>query len=113
MPNIQSLQSLLWTIDSAPRGHGLFVQRGKLQPSSKSAILDLMETDDPDEDPQFAKDNKLDRFLTISEVKSVLANARDQLSSPTIEDFIAALKFYYNNDAYIDFSDGRSNKRRR
>lgn len=45
--------------------------------------------------------------LQQEQVQSIVENARQQLGkSPSVEEALNALLFYYDNDAYIVFDDG-------
>ena len=64
-------------------------------------VLDPEETDDPDDDPDEACKNGLKYALTISCLQDVVENARAQDCSVNLDILIKALKYYYDNDAFI------------
>lgn len=70
---------------------------------TRAAVLDPNETEDPDEEPEFAKQNGLRYALEIGAVKEIVDNAREQRPSATVDELLAAFNYYYDRDAFIDF----------
>jgi len=71
------------------------------------AVLDPMDVenpDDPEDIPDFAKKNSLKYILMIGDFQQVVENAREQIIDITQSDLLEALKFYFKNDAFIEFS---------
>ena len=66
-------------------------------------MLDPNDCADDEEDPPFAKENGLRYALTFQEIQSVVANARQQLSSLDRDDLLRAFKYYFDHDAFITF----------
>ncbi|WNZ63997.1 hypothetical protein QEG98_10045 [Myxococcus sp. MxC21-1] len=56
-----------------------------------------------DELPEAAKALSLVPVLQVSDVKSVVRNAKQQRPDVSTEDLVRALTFYFQKDAYIDF----------
>lgn len=58
--------------------------------------------------PQFAKDHNLIEVVPVVVLQDVASNALQQRPNATIEDIFCAFKFYYENDAFIDFDKMRA-----
>ncbi|HAS6172584.1 TPA: hypothetical protein RZA60_003266 [Vibrio vulnificus] len=58
---------------------------------------------DEEEYPYFVVKNKLELFFYGEQFEDVLTSALNQNKNASIDDFIAALNFYLNNDAFITF----------
>ena len=77
-------------------------------------ILDLNETEDPDDDPVQAKENGLTYALHASDFQEIFGNLKEQVDCLRGKDhrtldlalFIKALEYYYDNDAFIDLEEG-------
>jgi len=67
----------------------------------KCMVLDPDETDDPDHDPDIAKANGLKYALTISDVQDIVVNAKAQKENVKQELILKAIKYYYDNGAFI------------
>lgn len=59
--------------------------------------------DDEEEYPDFVVQNKLELFYYGDQFEDVLMSALDQKRQASIEDFIAGLNYYMNNDTFITF----------
>ena len=46
--------------------------------------------------------NNFNCTLPCGDVKQVLINLKNQISSPTLDDYIEAINYYIENDAFID-----------
>ena len=72
-------------------------------------ILDQDDTEDIDLDPKEAIENNLRYGLSISTVQDVVENALSQDPKASIETLIDALKYYFDNDAFIELEIVESN----
>lgn len=98
-----TLAKVLMGIDDLPWDHALYipVENPSWQHDMSVMILDPEESDDPDGDPDQAKNNGLKYALTVSSVQDVVENVRAQDANASVDVLIAALKYYYDNDAFI------------
>ncbi len=60
--------------------------------------------DDEDELPKAAIENKLMYTLSIQSIQLIVQNARMQKQNISEDELLEAFLFYYDNDAYIDFT---------
>jgi hypothetical protein len=99
------LDELLAHLDEVPRNYSLYaMKRAELAADTLAAALDPNDSDDPDTDPQFAIDNQLAYVVGTRAVRSVIANAEQQLGRrPTLAEVLSALNFYVKNDAFKEF----------
>jgi hypothetical protein len=72
--------------------------------NSDCAVLNSDDLETDEEDPKFALENGLIYALGIHDVQDIVINAKEQNLNCTGEDLLQAFLFYYNNDAFIDFS---------
>jgi hypothetical protein len=61
--------------------------------------------DDEDVYPQFVLDNSLELLYYGDQFEDVMFNLLEQKEEPLIEDFISALNYYLDNDAFITYED--------
>ncbi|WP_305845492.1 DUF7716 domain-containing protein [Photobacterium leiognathi] len=99
-----TLAKVLLNVDDLPWEYALYIPKVDIAwaKDMKCMILDPEETDDPDDDPDVAKSNGLKYALTISDVQDVVENVKTQDPSCDIDILIRALKYYYDNDAFIN-----------
>lgn len=64
---------------------------------------EIMET----KDHPLALENKLSCSIGTNETLDIVANAREQIPQAIVEQLLAAFKFYYDNDAFIEFGEAR------
>ena len=97
------LAKVLLGVDDLPWEYALYIPASSpgWLPDMSVMVLDPDETDDPDDDPDEAKDNGLKYALTISSVQDIVNNARSQKANVDMNVLIKALKYYYDNDAFI------------
>jgi hypothetical protein len=108
---ISTLEKILNDIEGFPFDYGVYLPSDeKWQLGSRAAVLEEDEVlpeeeDEPDAGvPQFAKDNKLKEALQVSMVQSIVENSKAQISNISIEKLFEAFLYYYDNDAYIDWT---------
>ncbi len=99
-----TLAKVFLNIHDLPWEYALYIPSSDADWSSnmECMILDPEETDDPDDDPDMAKNNGLKYALTISAVQDVVENIISQNKNADMEMLIKALKYYYDNDAFIN-----------
>lgn len=105
---IMTLRDMLDSIDKQPWDFALYMPHGvDWNENTLCAVLNPDDFDnEPDPDrPKFAADHGLHYALGIQVVKSIVENARAQRHGATISDLVNAFVYYYDNDAYIDWSD--------
>jgi len=57
-----------------------------------------------EEDPEFAVENNLQYALTSEEIEDVIANAKHQKRTISVEELVEALNYYYRHDAFAPIS---------
>ncbi len=61
-------------------------------------------TDDDDEIyPDFVRDNSLEFYFYGQQFEDVISSVLDQKKNPTVGEFVSALNYYTENDAFLDF----------
>jgi hypothetical protein len=107
MDKIITLREVLEDIDKQPWDFALFMPHGvEWNLNTSCAVLnpdDFENEPDPDQ-PKFATDHGLHYALGIQVIKSIVENARDQRPDVTTSDLVDAFIYYYDNDAYVDWS---------
>lgn len=106
MLRIQTLDEVLTSAEDLPWDQALFVKRG--HPWSLDmpcAVLDPNDSPDPDQDPEFAVVNGLGYTLGIQSVQAAVRNARLQNPAIGLPGLLAALVYYFDNDAFLEFGD--------
>jgi hypothetical protein len=68
---------------------------------SECLVLPMSDTDAL---PASARDAGLEYALGMDAIQDVVANARDQLGTVTSRQLLEAFTYYYDNDAFLDFS---------
>lgn len=101
------LRDVLSAIDKLPWNFALFMPHGvDWNENTPCAVLnpdDFENEPDPDR-PKFASENGLYYALGMQVIESIVENARDQKQDATMSDLVDAFIYYYDNDAYIDWS---------
>jgi hypothetical protein len=69
----------------------------------ESTELSPEEQDELDEYPETVG---LKRFLCLSQLQDIVSNLRQQRPSFSERDLMAAINFYWSNDAFIDLRGG-------
>ena len=100
---IITLANMLSNIQQLPWEYALYIATPEANwlGDTKCMVLDPEETDDPDDDPVAAKANGFKYVLTISEVQDIVENIHAQRKNAEVDMLIKALKYYYDNDAFI------------
>lgn len=98
-----TLAKVLSEAENLPWEYALYIPKSSpsWQQHMSVMVLDPEVTDDPDDDPDEAKKHGLKYALTISSLQDVVENAQAQDASVNIDVLIKALKYYYDNDAFI------------
>ena len=101
-----TLAKVLLKIEDLPWEYALYIPAADATWSvdMKCMVLDPEETDDPDDDPDIAKENGFKYALTISDVQDVVENTHAQKKHVDLKVLIDAIKFYYNNGAFKTLS---------
>jgi hypothetical protein len=104
---IQKLMDILEAIESLDaRGKALYVDAAQQSWTSDSrcAILNPEDSKDPGViDPEFAINNSLKYALRIDDVKSIVRNLKQQIKNPSKSDYIDAINYYMEFDAFKKF----------
>ncbi|HKE23024.1 MAG TPA: hypothetical protein VKB88_11595 [Bryobacteraceae bacterium] len=102
MPEIETLAKILNEIAKQPWDHALFVEGNcPWREDARCAVLNPDDSDDPDEDPPFAKESGLKYALNVQQARSVVENLRQQMPQAGPSDLTDAFNFYAKNDAFI------------
>ncbi|MFT4929082.1 MAG: hypothetical protein ACI8WB_005212 [Phenylobacterium sp.] len=101
---LTTLSKVLLNIDNLPWEYALYIPSVNAGWSRdiKCMVLDPEETEDPDDDPDEAKNNGMKYALGISDVQDVMENILAQKRTLDLNLQIKALKYYYDNDAFIE-----------
>ncbi len=104
---VTTLVDVLSNIDELPWQYALFIPKENPNwlPDMPAMVLDPDETDDPDDDPEEAKNNGLTYALTMSSVKQVVENLQAQTEKANLDIQINALRYYFDNDAFITLTN--------
>jgi hypothetical protein len=107
MDKLIRLRDVLINVEEFEWRDALFVKRDEEWTlDSKCAVLDPDDVeDDADEEPRFAIDNNLKYALNMQEVRGILKNAYEQKSNCNEDDLFKAFLYYYDNDAFMLFSE--------
>jgi len=103
------LRDVLTGINQQPWNFALYMPHGvDWNSDTQCAVLnpDDFDNESDPERPRFAADNGLFYALGIQIVKSIVENATEQKPHATTSDLVDAFVYYYDNDAYIDWSRG-------
>jgi hypothetical protein len=101
-----TLAKVLLKIEDLPWEYALYIPAADASWSEdmKCMVLDPEETDDTDDDPDVAKANGLKYALTISDMQDIVENANAQKKNIDQKVLIDAIKYYYDNGAFIALS---------
>lgn len=101
-----TLAKVLLNIEDLPWEYALYIPTTDAgwSENMKCMVLDPEETEDPDDDPDAAKANALKYALTISDVQDIVINAKAQKEDIQQSLIIKAVKYYYDNGAFITLS---------
>ncbi len=103
MERLITLREALSLANSASDTAALFLPLGREW--TLDTVCALLETDpDDDEPPKLAQYHGLGHVLSVPQLQDIISNAQQQLADPASEQLLAALLFYYDHDAFIDFN---------
>lgn len=98
-----TLATVLLKVDELPWEYALYIpEEGAAWAEDMNCmVLDPEETEDPDDDPNVAKENSLKYALTISDVQDIVENVNAQKKSIDQKTVIDAIRYYYDKGAFI------------
>lgn len=101
--SLLTLATLLMSVSDLSWNYALYipVSNSSWLANMPVMVLNPEETDNPDDDPDEATINGFKYGLMISNVQDVVNNARAQDAHASLEVLIQALKYYYDNDAFL------------
>lgn len=103
MLKTQRLLDVIKNIEEFPWNKALFLAgQYPWNEDTPCAILDPDDSDDPDEDPEPARQQGLKYTLSVQDVQGVVENAKEQDPNVSLRRLLDAFNFYYRNDAYIE-----------
>lgn len=96
------LGDVLRTADTLPSDHALYLPaKEEWDKDSPSAVLHPDDADDAEDEPTFAKIHGLKYALDVATLQDIVANAKDQQRDIDLPGLLQALRYYYENDAFI------------
>jgi hypothetical protein len=99
------LGEVLSAADRLPLDADLFLPFDEVWgPDTRCAVASVDRYADEPVLPDLAARNGLGRALQVAQVQDIVDNARQQLPRAKSEDLVEAFLFYYDRDAFIDFS---------
>jgi len=102
---LKTLGEVLSTADQLPLEADLFLPFDEeWGPDTRCAVEPVDPYADEPGVPELAARNGLGRTLQIAQVQDIVDNARQQRPGARVADLISAFLFYYDRDAFIDFS---------
>jgi len=100
--NIVTLSEAIERIDALPWNYALFLQgENPWNEQTPCAVLDPDDSDDPDEDPDEAKQLGLKYAMSVADAQDVVANAKAQTPDIDMTGLIGAFNFYHAHDAFV------------
>ena len=107
MERLITLREALSVADSSRDDAALFLPlREVWSLDTACALLATDPYDDSEAPPKLAQDHGLGYALSVPQLQDIVSNARQQVAEPTPEQRLAAILFYDDRDAFIDFSGG-------
>jgi hypothetical protein len=105
MGGLKTLGEVLSSTDHLPLDAELFLPFDEgWGPDTRCAVEPVDPYADEPEVPELAALNGLGRTLQIAQVQDIVSNARQQRPGASVAELISAFLFYYDRDAFIDFS---------
>ncbi len=101
------MKEVLVNIDKYDWSYALFLPEDEeWEIQTKCVILDPDDVeDDADEAPRYAINNNLIYALSIQDIQGIVENAYEQKSNCDVKDLLEAFLYYFDNDAFIEFTD--------
>ena len=104
MIEVTTLSYILEHAGELPWNEALFLPKSKnWSLDSLAAVWDADDCEEEDDLPQVAATNNLIYVLGIGTVQDIVANAKQQKPTATLDDLMKALMFYHKNDAFASF----------
>jgi hypothetical protein len=105
-PEIQTLAEVISTIAGLLWKYSLYLPAdGLWDKNSRCCVLDPEDCEEEDDEPVFARQNGLKYALSVNTVQQIVDNAREQIPDVDIDGLMEAFFYYYDNDAFIEFSE--------
>lgn len=102
---LTTLGEVLSVADRLPLEADLFMPFDEVwRPGTRCAIEPVDRYADEPAVPEVATRNGLGRALQVAQVQDIVDNARQQRPGASVEELVEAFLFYYDRDAFIDFS---------
>ncbi|WP_444888650.1 DUF7716 domain-containing protein [Microbulbifer sp. JMSA008] len=99
-----SLIEILKSLDELPWDHQLYLSSGGISSLESMALVlsddDEIERDSEDE-PLYATERQYQYYLGIQDLQGIKDNLQSQSPIESIEELVAAINFYHENDAFI------------
>lgn len=104
MNDEMSIEDLFANLGTLPWNHeAYFPADSPLMLQTRCLILDPNDVEAFEDIPAAAATRGWTRSLSITDVRSVERNAKQQGREPTKREFLQALSYYLDHDAFIDF----------
>jgi hypothetical protein len=105
MVGLKTLGEVLLTADQLQLDADLFLPFDEeWGPDTRCAVETVDPYADEPEVPELAARHGLGRTLQAAQVQDIVDNARQQKPEASMAELIAAFLFYYDRDAFIDYS---------
>jgi hypothetical protein len=105
MIGLATLGEVLSQADRLPLDADLFMPFDEVwKPDTRCAVESMDRYAGEAAVPQVAARNGLGRALQVAQVQDIVDNARQQLPGASVKQLVEAFLFYYDRDAFIDFS---------
>ena len=100
-----TLGEVLSVADRLPLDADLFMPFDEVWKSETRCAVEVVDryADEP-VIPDVALQSGLERVLQVAQVQDIVDNARQQMPGASVKELVEAFLFYYDRDAFIDFS---------
>jgi hypothetical protein len=100
--DLKRLGSVLDHIESLPKGSCLYISSGIEEVDASTLCLPIaLDKEDPKDVEWFLKGDALQEFLFATDLEDVIENLRLQQGTYSEAELIAAVNYYWKNDAFI------------
>lgn len=99
-----NLKYIFENIEKLNLDHALFLPTPPWSRDSKALVLDpddVENPEDPEDDPKAAKEAGLIYVIMMQDLNDIMFNIEEQIRSPEFNDYLDALNYYIDNDAFM------------
>ena len=99
---VGKLGDLLRSIDDQPWNYSVYLPaRQDWNENTPYIIADPDQLDESETEPLLARKSGLQYALGVGATQDVIINAKEQKPGATLPELIAALRYYFDNDAFM------------